>query len=54
MFHAIQEPEYLGQLVREVLPAASKSAGRKVNSSLVIVDLQGFGYVAVATFCSSY
>ncbi|KAF7422578.1 hypothetical protein PC9H_010734 [Pleurotus ostreatus] len=30
-------------LTREILPAASKSAGRTIGSVLVIVDLQGFG-----------
>ncbi|KAL4253824.1 Phosphatidylinositol/phosphatidylcholine transfer [Pleurotus pulmonarius] len=30
-------------LTREILPAASKAAGRTIGSVLVIVDLQGFG-----------
>ncbi|KAJ8509524.1 hypothetical protein ONZ45_g8313 [Pleurotus djamor] len=30
-------------LTREILPAASRSAGRTINSVFVIVDLQGFG-----------
>jgi len=30
-------------LTREVLPAASKKAGRPITSALCIVDLKGFG-----------
>ncbi|KAF8555231.1 CRAL/TRIO domain-containing protein [Imleria badia] len=30
-------------LTREVLPAASRAAGRRIDQSIVIVDLQGFG-----------
>ena len=30
-------------LPREVLPAASREAGRPIEQSLVIVDLKGFG-----------
>lgn len=30
-------------LAREVLPAASRAAGRHIEQSLVIVDLKGFG-----------
>ncbi|KAG9315901.1 CRAL-TRIO domain-containing protein [Chiua virens] len=32
-------------LTREVLPAASRAAGRHIEQSLVIVDLKGFGQV---------
>lgn len=30
-------------LTREVLPAASRAAGRRIEQSVVIVDLQDFG-----------
>lgn len=30
-------------LPREVFPAASRAAGRLINQSTVIVDLEGFG-----------
>jgi hypothetical protein len=32
-------------LTREVLPAASRAAGRRIEHTFVIVDLKGFGYV---------
>lgn len=32
-------------LTREVLPAASRAAGRCIDQSIVIADLRGFGYV---------
>jgi hypothetical protein len=34
-------------LIREVLPASSRQAGRTIGTVLVIVDLKGFGYVFV-------
>lgn len=35
------------QLPREVLPAAARAAGRNISTSLVIVDLKGFGYITL-------
>lgn len=32
-------------LTREVLPAASRVAGKPIDGTFVIVDLKGFGYV---------
>lgn len=32
-------------LTREVLPAASRAAGKHIDQGLVIVDLKGFGLV---------
>lgn len=35
-------------LTREVLPAASRAAGKHIHQSIVIVDLKGFGFVVGA------
>ena len=32
-------------LTREVLPASSAAAGKRIDGTFVIVDLKGFGYV---------
>jgi hypothetical protein len=42
------------QLPREVLPAAARVAGRNIGNSLVIVDLKGFGYLALESFFISF
>jgi hypothetical protein len=35
--------QLLKQLPREILPAASRKAGKRIESAFVIVDLKGFG-----------
>lgn len=37
-------------LTREILPSASRAAGRQIDGAFVIVNLEGFGYVTSPAF----